>query len=269
MRRLKMKAMLLRVALSAVGALCPWLVLGQALPDTLRGERLADVEVTARSLSRGIASTTPVSEMDARRMERLGLASWTDAVRLLSGVAVRDYGGVGGLKTVSVRHLGAHHTGISYDGVVVGHVQAGQIDLSRFQLDNAGSLRMAVGQEPSLLQSARHYATAGVLSVTTAIPDFRRRPHGLRASLRGGSFGHFAPSIRYSQRLSDATSLTFDGTYLRADGDYPFTLRNGRHTTRERRLGSDVEVWQGEANLRQALSGGGRLNVKAQGYASE
>ena len=232
--------------------------------DTLAHRMLDDVEVTAHAPSHSVTSAMPTREISRERMRRLGLTALPDALRQLAGVTVRDYGGIGGMKTVSVRNLGAHHTAFSYDGIVVGNTQAGQIDLSHYQLDNVSRLSFAVGQETSLLQSARHYASAGVVSVVTD-----EEPSPLRVSLRGGAFGYVSPRVRCHRRLSDATALTLDGAFLRADGSYPFTLRNGRFTTRERRQGSDVTVWQGEANLRHHFADGGRLHVKAQGHHSE
>lgn len=87
-----------------------------------------------------------------------------DAVRRFAGAQVRDYGGIGGLKTVSIRNMGAAHTAVSYDGVAVSNCQAGQIDIGRFSLDNVSMVSLAVGQTDNLLQSARHYASAGVLA---------------------------------------------------------------------------------------------------------
>ena len=45
---------------------------------------------------------------------------------------MKDYGGLGGLKTISIRNLGAAHTAVSYDGIAVSNSQAGQIDIGRF-----------------------------------------------------------------------------------------------------------------------------------------
>ena len=55
------------------------------------------------------------------------LMPWT-----VFGVTVKDYG-IGGLKTVSVRSLGANHTTVSYDGIALTDVQSGQIDIGRFR----------------------------------------------------------------------------------------------------------------------------------------
>lgn len=90
-----------------------------------------------------------------------------DAVRRFAGANVKDYGGIGGLKTVSIRNMGAAHTAVSYDGVAVSNCQAGQIDIGRFSLDNVSMLSLAIGQSEDLLQSARLYASAGVLGIET------------------------------------------------------------------------------------------------------
>lgn len=232
--------------------------------DTLAHRLLDDVEVTAHAPSSDVTSPAPTRSIDRERMQRLGLTALPDALRQLAGVTVRDYGGIGGLKTVSVRNLGAHHTAVSYDGLVVSNTQAGQIDLSHYQLDNVSCLSMAVGQADALLLSARHYASAGVVTITTDEVG-----GGGAVSIRGGSFGYVSPSLRYRQRLGQTTALCLDGSLLRADGDYPFTLHNGSVVTRERRLYSDVEAWQGEANLRHAFADGARLHVKVQAYHSE
>ena len=49
------------------------------------------------------------ADADKAELERMGVLDVSDAVRHFSGVTLKDYGGVGGLKTVSVRSLGAQH----------------------------------------------------------------------------------------------------------------------------------------------------------------
>jgi len=158
-----------------------------------------------------------------------------DAVKRLAGTQVRDYGGIGGMKTVSVRNLGAAHTAVVYDGVAVSNCQAGQIDIGRFSLDNIEALSLAVGQDDDLLQAARLYASAGVLNIQTERPDLSApRPTKTQVQLRGGSFGYVTPSIRHWQKLGPRTGLSADASYMRADGNYPFTLKNGKYVTHEK-----------------------------------
>ena len=73
-------------------------------------------------------STIPSQILSGRLLQQLSTTSISDAARYFSGVLIKDYGGVGGLKTISVRSLGASNTGILYDGLPVSNTQTGQID---------------------------------------------------------------------------------------------------------------------------------------------
>ena len=44
--------------------------------------------------------------------------------------------------------------------------------------------------------------------------------------------------LRHWQKLGERTRLSVDANYLRADGDYPFTLKNGKVVTEEKRINS-------------------------------
>lgn len=55
---------------------------------------------------------------------------------------------------------------------------------------------------------------------------------------------------------------------MRADGNYPFTLVNGKYVTREKRNNSQVESWQGEATLYHTFKDDGELDVKGYYYQS-
>lgn len=203
-------------------------------------------------------------------MERLGLQSVADAVRRFAGANVKDYGGLGGLKTVSVRNLGAAHTAVSYDGVTVSNCQAGQIDIGRFSLDNVQLVSLAIGQSDNLLQSARHYASAGVLSIVSERPVFEEgEKSAFRLHVKGGSYGYVTPSLRWWQQLGSRTSLAFNGNYMRADGNYPFTLRNGKLVTTEKRINSDIYSYQGEASVYHTFRDSSQLQGKAYYFYSE
>ena len=89
-------------------------------------------------------------------MERLGIHDMGDALKRFAGVQVKDYGGVGGMKTVNIRGLGAAHTGVIYDGVQVGDCQSGQVDLSRFTLDNISLISLQIGQDDNIIRVQSH-----------------------------------------------------------------------------------------------------------------
>ena len=227
------------------------------------------ITVVASRVRKAISAGKPIQVMGKAELKDLGLTDMAAAVKRFAGANVRDYGGIGGVKTVSIRGFGAQHTAVSYDGVTIGNTQAGQIDLGRYSLDNVQSLSLAVGDNSDLMQTARHLASAGVLYIETERPHFdaQSRPYALWAKIRGGSFGLLNPSLRYWQRLADSTSLSIQADYTTADGDYPYTLVNGSETSREHRLNSDIYTWRAEANLYHSLRDG-ELNVKGYWFYS-
>jgi len=247
----------------------PIMLLAQQKDTTLFRE-IDEVTVSARSKMSPLTATVPLQLINADKIQALGLQNMADAVKRFSGTTVRDYGGIGGMKTVSVRSLGAHHTAISYDEVAVSNCQAGQIDIGRFTLDNVSMLSLAVGEEDNLLRSARMAASAAVLSIRTETPDFiEGRKYNLYATIRAGSFGQFNPILGAAYQLKPKTVLSGYANFLRADGTYPFTLVNGMEKTREKRYNSDIVSGHGEVNLYHIFDDGATLNVKAYYFNSE
>lgn len=243
-------------------------VVGSVSSDSLR--MLREVEVSVSRQQSNVSASKPIQTMTREDIDRLGIHELSEAVKRFAGANVRDYGGIGGMKTVSVRNLGAQHTAVSYDGLTISNTQAGQIDIGRFSLDNVESVTMAVGSDDNLMQTARHYASAGVLSINTERPTLTaERTFKLKGSLRTGSFGLFSPNLRYWQRMGDRTTIALDGTFMRADGAYPFTLVNGKNRTHEKRHNSDITSWHGEANLYHTFRDGSRLDTKAYWFYSE
>ena len=169
-----------------------------------REQQLDSVTVRGHRIDRNILSGRPIQVMQKEELEQLGLTNLADAVKKFAGTNVKDYGGIGGMKTVSVRNLGAHHTAVSYDGITISNTQAGQIDIGRYTLDNIQSVSMAIGEQEELMQSARHYAAAGILNMLSERPHFENgRKDAMRFRLKAGSFGLVSPSLLYWRQLGN------------------------------------------------------------------
>ena len=98
--------------------------------------------------------------LNGEELERLSSHSVADALRYFSGVQLKDYGGVGGVKTVDVRSMGTNHLAVSYDGIVLGNAQNGQVDLGQFSLDNVDEITLFNGQKSAIFQPASDFASS-------------------------------------------------------------------------------------------------------------
>ena len=254
---------------SILAFVCSFPMGGQTV-DSTKVHELSDVEVVGKRRFSPIQASAPIQALDTKGFERLGLADLSEAVKQFSGVTVQDYGGIGGLKTVSVRSLGAKHTAVSYDGVTISDAQGGQVDISRFSLDDVEQVSLSIGQADDIFQTARMYASAGALSIRTRTPQFTEgQTFHLQGKVRAGSFGLFNPSLRYEQRITNDYALSLQGDWTRADGQYPFTFTNGDIVTHEKRKNSDINTWRTELNLFADWQRAGRLRLKGYWFDSD
>ncbi len=223
-------------------------------PDTTKTYEISEVTVTEQYRNTEVRASAPLQILSSKQIEKLNALQVSDAVKYFSGVTVKDYGGIGGLKTVSVRSLGAAHTAVSYDGITLTDCQTGQIDIGRFSLDNVDLLSLNNGQSDNIFQPARMFASASLLNIRTLTPKFaNNKTLNGKVSLKGGSFGLLNPSFLLQQKISPKYAASLSGEWLSANGDYPYILTyssgsNALKTT-EKRLNSDVANIRIEGNI--------------------
>lgn len=134
--------------------------------------------------------------MDARTLQERGVSSLTDALQRFSGTNVRDYGGAGGLKTVSVHGMGAGHTVVTLNGLSLSDHRSGQVDLARYNDVSAlTEVSLTTADQLSLLCPVRNLGGALLNLQTDATPD--SAGHHVKAAVSGGSFGTVSPSLHY------------------------------------------------------------------------
>lgn len=76
---------------------------------------LKEVVVTASFNKEVIAP----QKLSGKELEVLNSFSVADAIRYFSGVQLKDYGGVGGLKTINIRSMGTNQVGVFYNGELI------------------------------------------------------------------------------------------------------------------------------------------------------
>ncbi|MDR2805353.1 MAG: TonB-dependent receptor [Dysgonamonadaceae bacterium] len=234
--------------------------------DSVPSHDLKEVEIRSSLPLSSFLTTAPLQTLSTDKLERMGALQVADAVKYFSGIQVKDYGGVGGLKTVSIRSLGANYTTVAYDGVTVSDYQTGQIDLGRFPVDNLSQIRLTTGNHDDIFQPARNRALGGLIQIATQtfVPSDTRRDE-IKAGLRTGSWKMMNPFASYSRALGKTFVWNVSGELLNSEGNYPFQIAGEKR----RRNHSEVENRKWEGNLTGKLPNGGQVGVKAYYYDSD
>lgn len=240
--------------------------------DSVQVHHIQEVVVTSRLISR---ETIPSQTLGGEELKKLNSLSVADALRYFSGLQLKDYGGVGGIKTVNIRSMGTNHLGIFYDGIELGNAQNGQIDLGQFSLDNVEEISLYNGQRSAIFQPASDFGNAGSVYIRTKAPRFmlgRRYNFSLKAKY--GSSDTFRFSSLWEQKLSDHISSSLSTGVLTSSGRYKFRYRRvtedntvAYDTTAVRHNG-DIWAFRVEGNVRGGIADG-YWNVKAYTYHSE
>ncbi len=247
--------------------------LAEELSDSI--SKLFNLDEVTVSAKRREEPVIPVQKLSGSRLEGLSAQSVADAVRYFSGVQIKDYGGVGGLKTIDVRSLGTNHLGVFYDGIEIGNAQNGTVDLGKFSMDNLEEITLYNGQKSEIFQPAKDFGSAGTLYLQTRRPKFKNgKRYNLSVTMKAGSFGLANPSILYEQKITDDIHFSANAEYTFATGRYHFRLRKvlpdgttAWDTTAVRENG-DVQAWRGEAGFFGYLPEG-KWHIKGYYYDSQ
>ena len=228
-----------------------WAALCMQTPDTLVAAML--------SAPRDLPTLKPAEEIKVNESEASVAAGLSEAVKRFTGVQVKDYGGLGGLKTINVRSLGSEHVGVFLDGVQMDNAQNMQVDLGRLSLEGLSDISLYNAQKNVRLQSAKEYASGQALHLVSSAP----RSDALQLRVRGGSFGTFNPSIVWDKCLG-RIGLRASAGFVGSRGNYKYPYFD---TTLVRENG-DIKSLRLEARVCGTLDKGS-WDVHLYGYGSE
>lgn len=242
---------------------------GQGKLDSI--QYLDEVTITAKIFREVI----PTQKLSGKELRLLNSHSVADALRYFSGVQLKDYGGIGGIKTVNIRSMGTNHMGVFYDGIELSNAQNGQVDLGMYSLDNIEEISLYNGQKSEIFQSAKDFGAAGTLYLRSRRPKFEGdKTTNLRATLKAGSFGVINPSALFEYKISEQVAASFSAEWLTGSGRYKFRYRRinpageiAYDTTAVRENG-DLNATRLEAGLYGTVPDG-TWNLKFYNYNSE
>ncbi|MDE6811067.1 MAG: TonB-dependent receptor, partial [Muribaculaceae bacterium] len=204
--------------------------------DKLEVDTLQEVIVNGRQ---------PLSnsqKLSGKELHSLSTSSVADAIKYFAGVQIKDFGGLGGMKTVNVRSMGAQHVGVFIDGVKINNAQNGTVDLGKFSLSSMESVNLYNGNKLGRCQSPSEYASGATVYFTT------RRPQrdSLSIQFKGSSFNTTSGKFNL-QGAKKGWQGFIDAEALYSKGNYPYRYKSDYENTTGERTNNDIRYYRTEA----------------------
>ena len=209
-----------------------------AVGDSLDTQQVGEVEVYGK---RPLATS---QTLRGAELQALSTTTVADALKYFAGVQIKDYGGLGGLKTINVRSMGAQHVGVYLDGIRITNAQNATVDLGKFSLSSMESVQLFNANKLDNCQSASEYASGATVYLRT-----RRPTHdSVSVQLRRASFATWMAKANAQFRRGSWSGF-IDGEWTDSRGDYPFRYHSQYEDTVGRRQGSDIRYGRIEGAL--------------------
>ena len=168
--------------------------------------------------------------IEISQMDHLNFSTVTDIVKYFPDVFIKDYGGFGGIKTISLRGTASSQTQILLDGVPISSSQNSVVDFSSLPLTYFESIDVITNGSSSLFGAN---SLGGTINLHSKIPE--KKSINLASSF--GSFDYSNFSIDANSKIF-TTPYFISLNYLNSSGNYPFEYNDfGKLTTIKRNNG--------------------------------
>lgn len=204
-------------------------------------------------------------QLARKEIQRLQPEDVGTLMQRFAGVTVRNYGGLGGMKTISMRGIGGNHTGIIVDGFQVQNTQSGQVDLSTIQVENIENIQFSVQGGNDFLLPVSAHLQGNTLVIHTFENAFSAKKTSVRTVAKMGSFGQWDGygALKFTNQKS---YFSIFGRHRQAVGAYPFSFQNGTVPFEGNRMNNDLSeqfggfAWSRKISSNQFL----RVNFTSQ-----
>ncbi len=187
----------------------------------------------------GFHEATSHQVISQQQISAIPNSSVADALKYMAGVQIKDYGGLGGQKTINVRAMGTQHIGVYLDGVRITNAQNSTVDLGKFSLNTLESVSVYNANKTEKLMMASEYASAATVYLKTKRPD----KTSFAGSYQLASFGTHKLNATFSYKKY----LLLDAAFNRTKGDYPYRYVSEYEDTTGVRRNSDFTMFRVEA----------------------
>jgi outer membrane cobalamin receptor len=183
----------------------------------------------------------PKVTIDKNEIEELAPHDLGHLLQRVSGVSIRSYGGLGGMKTISLRGLGGEHTKLLVNGLPNSNVQNGQTDFGLIQLDNIEKVSVNIGESENMTPvSTQVYGS--VVSIQTFENTFSDKKIRAISSATIGSFGQKEGFIAL-KKGGETNFVSVSGKYRQVEGNYPYRIQMGSNEIQETRRNNSFEEY--------------------------
>lgn len=206
--------------------------------------------------------------IDREEIEALQPYDLGEILKKVPGTNIKSYGGLGGLKTVSIRGLGSQHTNFVIDGFSQFNTQTGQINASQIQTDNIEKIIVQRGGSSELMIPVSAQLSSNTIVIETFQATKPNIPLQNRLFSKFGSFG-----LNDQDFIAKTGSEKFYGglnvKYRTANGRYPYEFKNYQTTLKGSRTNNDFMDLNAGVNLHYAIHKKHRLNAYFQYFQAD
>ncbi len=181
--------------------------------DTTR-KTTSEVFVTAGRLTpKSYENYNPSYFIGDTLLSKLNISQVGEALNLNPGIFIRDYGGAGGLKTISIRGTTSSQSKIFLNGIDLNSSQNSSFDLSLIPESIINSIETVRGGL-SVIHGSN--SMGGIVNIITNYTP------NIEGKLSYSSYNDIVANIKIPLHLYDNNLITHL-SYCQADGNYPFT----------------------------------------------
>ncbi len=206
----------------------------QAVTKDSTAHRTDTVRVTAsRTFLQIGENSTVITTIPQEIITTIQARQVDEILRYSPGLTIQNYGGLGGLKTISLRGGGAAQAIILLDGVKLNLSQNGMTDLSSISAFVVENVEIQRGGASALYGGN---AISGAVNINTRFSEVRE--YKVRFGL--GSFNEYSLGANYTEPFSfGKIGLSVEG--LTTKGNYPFSTNQFGKEISAKRDNSDYE----------------------------
>ena len=159
----------------------------------------------------------------------------------IAGISLKNYGGIGGMKTISYRGISGTNTAVLLDGFMLQNNMVGQLDLSNLQVDNLQNVQFASGGVAlDELVPVSALMQGNILSMNTFENKQSNDSLEFRWTSKLGSFG-LVDNYASIKRGRTTSLFSIYGKIRRFSGDYQYDLLNGTNSSRQIRKNNGLQ----------------------------